>query len=431
MSTPLGDALVPGQATRSSDRSGAPGTRLYGRRLILARVAWVAMATLIVAAFFAMLPAYYTLLSTVCESAMCADWQPNPASALAIQNLGFSIGTFATFTVALTIVSAFICFAFGAVIFWRKSDDWMALLVALGVVALGTASLSSVIQSSHSTWQALAIVMNVLGHGVFFLACSLFPNGRYVPRWTRWLVPCWVASGLIFLYFRDVSLAFQVHTLVFLGVIVLLLIAQVYRFHYASSPLQRQQTKWVISGLSVAGIIVVVLKVPTLLFTSLGQAGSLYQLLSGTALIIVVLIFPLSIGIAILRYRLWDIDLIIRRTLIYSTLTIVLAAVYEVSVFTLQVFTSGLALVRGNQLAIFVSTLLIGLLFKPVHDRSRGLIDRRFYRRKYDAAQTVAAFSATIRDEVDLNQFEWRNQWTIQLIFRANKRQTAALWLVV
>lgn len=119
-----------------------------------------------------------------------------------------------------------------------------------------------------------------------------------------------------------------------------------------------------------------------------------------------VLLIPLSFGFAILRYRLWDIDLIIRRTLIYSTLTVVLAVIYEVSVFMLQSLTSGLALIRGNQLAIVTSTLLIGFLFKPLYDRIRALIDRRFYRRKYDAARTLAAFSETIRDEVDLNRLK-------------------------
>jgi hypothetical protein len=85
-------------------------------------------------------------------------------------------------------------------------------------------------------------------------------------------------------------------------------------------------------------------------------------------------------------------------------LTVVLAVIYEVSVFTLQSLTSGLAFIKGNQLAIIASTFLIGGLFKPVYDRTKAMIDRRFYRRKYDAARTVAAFSATIRDEVDLNQ---------------------------
>jgi hypothetical protein len=356
------------------------------------------------ALFLAMLPAYYTLLQTVCTGATCALVQPTPGSALTIQKLGLSIGAYATIPLALTIASEFLCFAVGAVIFWRKSDDWMALLVALGVVALGTVNVTSVMQESYSPWQVLAIVLNILGNGLFFLVCSLFPNGRFVPRWTRWLLPFWVVSGLVFLFSRDVFFSYLVHTVVWLAVVILLLIALFYRYHFASSPLRRQQTKWVIFGGCMAGIISVGLIVPTFLFPSLGQAGSFYQVISQPAYILVVLIIPLCLGIAILRYRLWDIDIIIRRTLVYSTLTVVLAVVYEVSVFTLQSLTSGLTFIRGNQLAIIASTFLIGGLFKPLYDRIRALIDRRFYRRKYDAARTVATFSATIRDEVDLNQ---------------------------
>jgi hypothetical protein len=142
-----------------------------------------------------------------------------------------------------------------------------------------------------------------------------------------------------------------------------------------------------------------------LLVPALSSTSALYPLLAlevvGDFLLLVI---ALSFGFANLRYRLWDIDLIIRRTLIYSTLTALLAVIYEVSVFTLQSLTSGLTFMKGNQLAIVVSTFLIGGLFKPLYNRTRALIDRRFYRRKYDAARTIAAFSTTIRDEVDLNQ---------------------------
>src|SRR5438876_9374747 len=97
MSTPLNDALVASQATRSSDRSGAPDTRLRGRRLILARVVWVTVVTLIVALLLARLPAYYTALQTVCTGATCGA-QPTPDSAQALQKLGLSVGAYAAFT---------------------------------------------------------------------------------------------------------------------------------------------------------------------------------------------------------------------------------------------------------------------------------------------------------------------------------------------
>jgi hypothetical protein len=183
----------------------------------------------------------------------------------------------------------------------------------------------------------------------------------------------------------------------------LILIAQVYRHHHAFNPLQRQQTKWILFGGSVTVIIIVGLTVPLYLFPSLGQAGSFYQLVIGPVYLVITLIFPLSLGIAILRYRLWDIDIIIHRTLVYITLTVLLAAAYFGLVFALQFLLRGL-ISQTSGVAIVVSTLAIAALFQPLRHRIQRLIDRRFYRRKYDAARTLAAFSATIRDEVDLNQ---------------------------
>src|SRR6266487_1859381 len=397
MSTPLNDALVPNQSTRSSDRSGTPDTRLCGRWLILARIGWVAVVSLIVALFLATLPAYYTLLQTVCTDAMCGALQPTPDSAQAMQKLGLSIGTYATFILALTFALAFLCFAVSAVIFWRKSDDWMALLVALTVATTVTVSGSVYGNGMNSAWGVLAMVFNVLASGLYVLVLLLFPDGRFVPRWTRWLLPCGVVAGLL-------TMMSNVYNLVLYAVLGMILIAQVYRYRTASSPLQRQQGKWFIFGGIVVVIIIVGLIVPQYIFPSFGQAGSLNLLVSIPIGIVISLYLPLCIGLAILRYRLWDIDLIIHRTLVYSTLTVVLAVIYQVSVFTFQSLLGGLILIRGNQVTIFASTLLIGLLFKPLYDRTRALIDRRFYRRKYDAAKTLATFSTTIRDEVDLNQ---------------------------
>jgi hypothetical protein len=418
------------QIAVSDEQRSDTETRLFGRRLILARVAWVAVVTLLMALFLVMLPAYYAQLQTVCTGATCAILQPTPDSALAMQKFGLSVGTYATFTLVLTLASALICFAVSAVIFWRKSDDWMALLVALGVVVLGTLYVTFTLLGSHSAWQMLAIVLNVLGNGVFFLVCSLFPNGRFVPRWTRWLLPCWVVSGMVFLFFRDVSFLYLVYNLVWLGEAVLIVIALFYRYHYASSPLECQQTKWVIFGICVASIIVIGLTVPILIFPSFGQAGSFYQLVIGPAYILDVLIVPLSIGLAILRYRLWDIDILINRTLVYGSLTAILGLVYFVSVIVLQsllsVFTGHLSSGPQTPVAIVVSTLVIAALFQPLRRRIQVGIDRRFFRRKYDAARILAAFSASLRDEVDLNQLR---EQLLAVVQETMQPSHISLWL--
>src|SRR5260370_39652316 len=164
-------------------------------------------------------------------------------------------------------------------------------------------------------------------------------------------------------------------------------------------------TKWVIYGGSVAAIIVVGLTMPLYLFPSLGQAGSFYQLVIAPAYIVAVFIVPLSTGLAILRFRLYDIDLLINRTLVYGSLTVLLALIYFVCVILLQNLVRGLTGQVGQSPLIIVgSTLAIAALFQPLRRRIQRIIDRRFYRRKYDAAKTLEAFSATLRQEIDLSQ---------------------------
>lgn len=194
----------------------------------------------------------------------------------------------------------------------------------------------------------------------------------------------------------------------------LLALAMVVRFR-RSRGIERLQLKWFVAAAAVIGLLI-----PTSVFLGgdLADAGWVVAMTAiGAGL-------PIAAGIAILRHRLYDIDLVIRRTLIYGALVAILAAVYTGLVLGLQTLLSGLT--GGETLPVALSTLAIVALFGPVRGRVRALVDRRFYRSAYDAGRTVDAFAARLRDEVDLDALVTE----LQAATRSTVRPaSASVWL--
>jgi len=240
-----------------------------------------------------------------------------------------------------------------------------------------------------------------------------FPDGRFVPGFTRWLALGWIAVGFLPVPILGAAHPWNwwlspLYALVRIAFYCSLALALLYRYRWASTPVQRQQIKWVVFALTIFTVEVMVVELIVFLvpsyFLALGLLGQLYQRVKLITPLLAVLI-PLAIGVALLRYRLWDIDLIINRTLVYGALTGTLASVYFLLIIVLQFLVRSLTgQVLQSPLVIVASTLAIVALVQPLRQRIQSIIDRRFYRRKYDAAKTVAAFSATLRQEVDLDQ---------------------------
>jgi hypothetical protein len=349
-----------------------------------------------------------TAASEVCSEQEAVD-QPTPEGVRALQDAGLSVRTYALLNVIVDKVFQLVWFAVGALIFWRRSDDRMALLVSVFLVSFGPVAVDPTsaytLISSQPAWWLPVWSVDIVGNVSPVLFFFLFPSGRFVPHWTRWLAVAFIINDvpdLLFpqLYSRLPSLE-TVSYLVFLGGVVSMVWSQIYRFRRVSSPAQRQQSKWVVFGLTlgIAGTFPSQLPVDlslvggdtplTLLFLKMGFALSF-------------LLIPLSIGVAVLRSHLFDIDVLINRTLVYGSLTATLVALYFVGIVVLQRLFVALTGEKST-LAVVASTLVIAALFTPLRRRIQFFIDRRFYRRKYDARKTLEAFSAQLRDETDLN----------------------------
>jgi hypothetical protein len=240
----------------------------------------------------------------------------------------------------------------------------------------------------------------------------LFPNGRLVSR--RWRPVAWCAAlgiagtfvtqglragriedypQLTNPYGVDSSVVDPLEGLALLVLAIGIASSSaslIVRFRRARGE-QRQQIKWLAFAGAVAALCVIVF---TGLYDVVGENTA------NTAIMVGVLGLPVAAGVAILRYRLYDIDLVINRTLVYGALSATLGAAYLVSVLLLQLVLSGVA--GGSGLAVAASTLAVAALFRPARARIQGAVDRRFYRRKYDAAQTLERFGEQLRDEVDL-----------------------------
>jgi hypothetical protein len=417
---------APAAMTESRERHSY--ARLHGRWLLLARAGWVALVTLTLAIFFASLPVYIVQLQTPCAGPACYYTQLSPGQVGALKGMGLSPGDYAAFIVALTLATMIVCLVVSTVIVLRRSDDRMALLVALMLVTFGPIVATSSVPASPSPWRVPNECLSFLALALLVFVFLLFPNGQFIPRWTRWTLVVFLVVQIPTAFVAPVmpnTPVDQLSYLVSLGGMAALALVQLYHYRRVSNPIERQQTKWVVFGLAVLATIYVNGSVLYLIFPVLAAPSSLYPpayLIIQTCLPLFV---PLSFGFAMLRYRLWDIDIIINRTLVYGALTSLLALIYLGMVIGLQYLLRGL-INQTNDVTIVASTLVIVALFQPLRHGLQKIIDRRFYRRKYDTARTLAAFSAILRNEVDLDQLR---EQLVTVVEETIQPAHVSLWL--
>jgi len=384
----------PRTLTERLTATSAVDTRLRGIWLALARLAWAAMAGLALLLFVLGIPARYDHIRNLSgDDAIPTGWTPATIRA-ALAQLGLSTDFRAIYFVALAVLVAVGALAVAVALVWRKSDDWLALFVSVFLLTLGvwpTGVIPALVVSHPEWWLPNQIVSAFVLIGFLFF-CLLFPDGRFTPRWTR--LPALVWSLLLF-----VGVVSPLFTSPYVWLDQLLLaiglitgvLAQIYRYRRVSDPVQRQQTKWIVVG--VAGLVLTVLVFVGLLpmlVPALYQStplGVLFEMVAfGVGLFGAFLFLPLSVGIALLRYRLWDIDLVLSRTVVYGLLTVGVLALSALVVGAL----GALFQASGNGVIALLATGLVAALLYPVRTRLQHGVNRLIYGQR-DEPLTVLA----------------------------------------
>ena len=395
------------------------------------RIVWVVLAVVVLGLDAAGIPYVYARYENVCTRSVevCAeDSLLTPEGARELKELGLSRGFYAAYQgVGVETAFTLVCFAVAGVIFLRRSDDKMALFTSFVLLIFGGAGAAGTMRALAEAHPAFWFPVHLLDYvsqvcfGIFFY---LFPDGRFVPRWTRFLA---AASALLFvpdIFFPDSALAVVAGTL-FFAFVGSLVFAQVYRYRRVSTPEQRQQTKWVVFGFAVALVGFTTVVLVANLVPAIRGVGPLGVMVFSALVYGFLALIPLSIGVAILRSRLYDIDVVINRALVYGPLTALLVLIYLGSVVGSQYVLRALT-GQGSTLAVVATTLAIAALFNPLRRRVQEFIDQRFYRRKYDAARVLEAFSVRLRDETDLDRL---NADLVAVIQETMQPEHVSLWL--
>jgi len=417
------------EVTASPDYLGQTDTRLHGRWLALAWGGWSILALFSLINFITSIHGYLLVVQASCHPGSCLEGQPSQETAQLLRQFGLSVNAYAAFAVGLVIVSGVVCCAVAAVILWQRPRDWMALLVTSTLITQGLYEdnyLQGFFDTTSSSWQIVGLLLAYLSPILVLFSVALFPNGRPVPRWIGWVLLALCLIDLPASLFPSLLVSGLVETFFVLSGFPLVVGSIIYRYRRVSTPLERQQIKWVVFGITLSMVAFMGWFIPQIfLFHALSPHGSIYDLIGHPLLVISELCIPLSIGVAVLRYRLWDVDVIINKALVYGTLTSILALVYIGLILAIQYLLREL-INQNSSIAIVISTLVIAALFQPLRARIQQIIDRRFYRSKYDAAKTLAAFSVTLRNEVDLNQLR---EHLLTVVQETMQPSHVSLWL--
>jgi predicted Ser/Thr protein kinase len=357
-------------------------TRLHNPYLLrLMRYGWLAVAIVATLMFLVNLPGEYVIFRDA------PNWGGGYAEALA--QIGLSPDFLAAYTTAVDMIVVLPAIALAFVVFRRRGDDWLALLVSITMILYAVSlTMAFYLASDYISWfvQSGSIAL------LLWIAFT-FPDGRWLPTWAKWVLigTVLIDAGLML---SETSSAIAIHVIAFpLGLLAMLMRYRRTR----SQPVQHQQVRWVLWGFLLAFFASAIYDIIPTLFPALHSVDWTNPVFSVPSLVVFLitntlrlstsLIFVVIIGMAVIRYRLWDLDLTINRSLVYGLLTIILGVIFVLSGVVLR------AVLGQEQSGIAFAVALVGAgaLFNPTRKQLQRFIDRRLYGFRFDLNELAHA----------------------------------------
>lgn len=368
---------------------------------------------------------------------------------IALDGLGLTPFSFAALQIGLSLVKFLTFTALSILLYLKRPNNGFALYISCLMLLSGTFyGFFSIFPTVPWLGILDSMLRFAIAIGIFTLA-YLFPDGQFVPRWSRWVIVVWLLVfplAYLLLYFlfqapRAVIESFVVLEFVVLVVLVITLIAlslglvaaQVYRYRFVSTPAQRQQSKWFAFAVLFYVVETIAFSVlpyfnPALVAPTVTGLG--FAILRDIANTLAWVVLPLGIAVAILRYRLWDIDILINRTLIYLPLTAILAGVFAVTSSLTEKAFLALAVQPNNQTpeaATVLTTLVVVAIFDPVKKRLSDVVDKHF-KEPPDPLQALKAYRARVGLVLEVMDRQEIARTTLTTIAKAYDATSAALY---
>jgi signal transduction histidine kinase len=366
----------------------------------LARAAWLVLAALIVVALIQAAPFYLAQQTQICtaDSSQCAQKGLMTVENLhQLKTMGVTLQTWGAYTLISRLILNLLFFLTALAIFLRKPGEWMPLFVAFFLLTFGANNgVINVLGLASAAWALLAKSLTAATWVGFLLFFTLFPGGHFAPRWMRWVVLVYSVLILTSLVFSGTPLDIGTvlpwfGSVYFPSLFALMLGAQVYRYRRVSTAHQRQQTKWVVYGISMMLVLAIAFSLPTIFSPAYSQSTFIF-ILSGGLANYILLLLPLSIGVAMIRSRLWEIDILINRTLVYGVLTLMIGASYVLIVGAL----SRLFKIQDDLWISLLVTGLVAVLFQPVRGRLQQGVNRLMYGQRDEPYTVLSRLSARL-----------------------------------